>query len=258
VDPRFGYLAVVDSLVAGEVYLPSADLAPYLDVLDVAFCFELLQADWTAPALRRAITAATARDGPTGRVAWVLSNHDFARLPDRVGPANVRAAALLTLTLPGVAFIFQGDEIGMADGPGIDPPIDRYGRDRHRHPMCWDASLPHGGFTDGRPWLPAVVDVPGGGVAQQESDPDSILAFYRNVIAARRTMGAGIGFIDAETGVLAYRRGHEHAVVLNLGDGPRSLPVLGTVVCATHAARHPAGQPASTSIGPGEGVVVLT
>ena len=62
---------------------------------------------------------------------------------------------MLLLTLPGTAFIYQGDEIGLGDGPGGDPPYDRAGRDRFRHPMQWDAS-PRGGFTTGEPWLPAV------------------------------------------------------------------------------------------------------
>ncbi len=65
----------------------------------------------------------------------------------RVGADAVRAAAVLLLTLPGTVFVYQGDELGMADGAGADPPIDRFGRDRHRHPMQWDAS-PHGGFSD--------------------------------------------------------------------------------------------------------------
>ena len=50
----------------------------------------------------------------------------------------VRAAALLLLTLPGCAFVYQGEEIGMVDGPGGDPPLDRFGRDRFRHPMQWE------------------------------------------------------------------------------------------------------------------------
>ena len=57
-----------------------------------------------------------------GRVAWVLSNHDFPRLPPRRRSRSVRAAALLLLTLPGPVFVYQGDEIGMADGAGPEPP----------------------------------------------------------------------------------------------------------------------------------------
>ena len=87
----------------------------------------------------------------------MLSSHDFPRAATRLGPENAAAAALLLLTLPGPAFVYQGEEIGMVDGPGGDPPIDRAGRDGARHPMQWEAA-PHGGFTDpdAEPWLPAT------------------------------------------------------------------------------------------------------
>ena len=116
-----------ETLLVGEVYLPSAQLAPYLEHVDSAFAFELLHAPWEAGAIRAAIASALDAGGSEGRIAWVLSNHDFPRLPDRVGVRNTRAAALLALTLPGAVFVYQGDEIGMADGPGGDPPHDRAG-----------------------------------------------------------------------------------------------------------------------------------
>ena len=67
-----------------------------------------------------------------------MSNHDFGRLATRYGAENAGAAALLLLTLPGLPFLYQGDEIGMGEGPVV--PIDRAGRDRYRHPMQWDGS----------------------------------------------------------------------------------------------------------------------
>ncbi len=244
-----------DALLVGEVYLPSAQLAPYLQQLDVAFAFELLHAPWEAGALRRAIAGALDAAGDEHRIAWVLSNHDFPRLPDRVGARNTRAAALLALTLPGPVFVYQGDEIGMADGPGREPPDDRAGRDRHRHPMRWDDDARHGGFSDGEPWLPAI-EVAGGAVAAQARDPDSVLALYRDLIAARRALGDGLRFLDdTADGVLAYRRGPEHVVVLNVAGAPRPAPPAGTIVRATHAARLPAGAPAPARLGPGEGFV---
>src|SRR3954452_7083033 len=178
--------AVGYALLVGEVYLPSARQAPYLADLDVTFSFELFHAPWRAEAVRAALRASIALGD--GRAAWVLSNHDFPRLPDRVGPANARAAALLLLTLPGPAFVFQGDEIGMADGPGrAGEPDDRRGRDAHRHPMAWDGGRA-GGFTTGTPWLP-VVDPGGVNVAAQERDPQSLLHLYGDLIALR---GAGL------------------------------------------------------------------
>jgi alpha-glucosidase len=244
--------AGAQALLVGEVYLPAAGLAPYLEHLDVAFAFELLHASWDAGAVRAAIEAALDPAVAAGRVAWVLSNHDFSRLPDRVGPRNLRAAALLALTLPGPVFVYQGDEIGMADGPGREPPDDRAGRDRHRHPMRWDDGAPHGGFTNGEPWLPAI-DVDGGAVAAQARDADSVLALYRDLIGLRRRLGEGLAFVDAGDGVLAYRRGDDHLIALNLDDRPRPAPAAREIVRATHARRRPAGAPAPRRLAAGEG-----
>lgn len=246
-----------DALLVGEVYLPAAGLRPYLEHVDVAFSFDLMHAGWEVGALRAAIAAALDPAGPGGRVAWVLSNHDFSRLPDRVGAANARAAALLTLTLPGPAFIFQGDEIGMADGPGREPPDDRAGRDPHRHPMRWDDAAPAGGFTSGTPWLPAIA-VAGGGVAAQERDPGSTLMLYRDLVRLRRRLGPGLAFVEAADGVLAFLRGAEHLVALNTTAEPRPAPACGPVLRGTDARRLAPGAPAPAELLPGEGFVALT
>ena len=212
------------ALLVGEVYLPAAQLSPYLEHVDCAFAFELLHAPLGGRRVpgrdhRRARSGRGRRPGGLGAVQ--------PRLPAAARPCrarNARAAALLALTLPGAVFVYQGDEIGMADGPGGDPPHDRAGRDRHRHPMRWDDDAPHGGFTDAAatPWLPAI-EVEGGGVAQQASDPDSILCLYRDLIAARRALAPGLTFLDgAEAGVLAYRRGDRHVVAINMSDAPRA------------------------------------
>ena len=194
--------AAGDALLVGEVYLPAAAVTPYLDHLDAAFAFELFHAPWEASALREAI-ASTPHDGTA---AWVLSNHDFPRLPDRFGPENARAAAMLLLTLPGIAFVYQGEEIGQRDGPGAYPPYDRAGRDGHRHPMQWTAEPRTAGFTEGEPWL-APVNPRECNVAVQDGDPRSLLSLYRALIALRPRLGPGFELIDSEPGVVAYERG---------------------------------------------------
>jgi glycosidase len=175
--------AAGDAMLVGEVYLPAAQVTPYLEHLDLAFAFELFHAPWERA--RDAVETTQAALG-TGS-AWVLSNHDFPRVATRWGREHVREAAELLLTLPGTAFVYQGEEIGMADGPGATPPIDRAGRDGARHPMQWDRS-PSGGFTTGAPWLPAV-DPEERNVADQRDDPDSLLNLYRDLIARRRRHG---------------------------------------------------------------------
>ena len=231
-DPEIGQaLAVMraaagDALLVGEVYLPSELVTPYLDYLDTAFAFELYHSPWEAAALRGAIT----RSAAAGSLAWVLSNHDFSRLVTRYGPANAAAAALLLLTLPGMAFLYAGDEIGMPDGLAADPPFDRAGRDIHRNPMRWERG-PRAGFTTGRPWLP-VIDAPRVSVAEQREDPTSLLSLYRRLIALRPQLEPGLTMLDSDPTVVAYRRG-DHLVAINTGAEPAEPPPVGEVLVAT-------------------------
>ncbi len=216
--------AAGDALLVGEVYLPTSEYPRYLEPLDLVFGFELLFAPWDADRLRAAIGPAAQLE----RVAWVFSNHDFDRLASRFGPENLRAAAVLLLALPGSAFVYQGDELGLANGSGAEPPRDRAGRDRVRHPMQWDAE---GGFTTGTPWLP-LVDPEARSVAAQRGDPDSLLELYRRLLQLRRDLGTGFRLLDAEPGVVAFERGR-HTVAVNTGAEPRSAP-SGETLLATH------------------------
>jgi alpha-glucosidase len=237
--------AAGDKLLVGEVYLPTAELGPYLAYLDLCFCFELYHAPWQPQAVRDALRTALAEEAG-GRLAWVLSNHDFARLPTRVGPGNEAVAAMLLLTLPGCAFVYQGDELGMPDGPGGDPPLDRAGRDAYRHPMAWTAE-PKGGFTTGTPWLP-VVEPAARNVAAQAEDPRSLLSLYRRLIALRRELEGPVEFVDGTEDVLTYRRG-EHLVALSFADQPRAIPA-GEIVVASDPGATPG------TLAPRAGVVV--
>ena len=218
--------AVGEHLLVGEVYLPSAKWQPYLDHLDRAFAFELLHAPWDAARLGRAIEATSSRPG----AAWVLSNHDFGRLVTRFGPDNARSAALMLLTLPGPAFLYQGDEIGLADGPGGERIYDRAGRDRYRHPMQWNGS-PSGGFTSGDAWLPPV-DPEKTNVEAQREDPRSMLSLVRDLLTLRRLLGDGIELIEAGPAVLAYRRG-DHTIALNTTAERQLAPLDGDLVLET-------------------------
>jgi alpha-glucosidase len=238
--------AAGDALLVGEVYLPTAGLAPYLEHLDAAFVFEFLHAPLDAEALRAVIEPALALDRP----AWVISNHDFGRAATHFGPGNERLVALLLLTLPGPAFVYQGDEIGMVEGSGHDPPLDRFNRDRARHPMQWDASR-HGGFTTGEPWLPAV-DPATRNVAAQEVDRASLLWLYRDLLALRGELGGEARFLDAAPGTLAFRRGDEHVVALNCTREPRPAPAAGDLRLSTSGER---GGPAPETLDPSQGFI---
>jgi alpha-glucosidase len=235
--------AAGDAALVGEVYQPTSALGPYLEHVDVAFCFELMHCPWDAGRLRAVLTEALARPG----MAWVLSNHDFRRLASRWGPANARAGALLLLTLPGAAFLYQGDELGTLDGPGARPPLDRAGRDPYRHPMAW-APGPGAGFSDGRPWLPPA-EPPEGSVAEQDADPGSTLAFSRALIRLRRELRGPAELLDGAPGVLALRRG-AHLIAVNTAPEDRPSPRLGAVCLLTGPAALCAGR-----LAPGGGVV---
>jgi alpha-glucosidase len=217
--------AAGDAFLVGEVYLPASELDPYLEQLDAAFAFELMFSEWSAEAV------ASALDRARGGLAWTLSNHDFSRLATRLGEHNVRLAATLQLTLPGPAFIYQGDELGLGDGPGGDPPHDDQGRDPARHAMQWEPGR-LGGFTTGDPWLPPV-DPDLRNAADQRHDTGSILSLYKRLIALRRALGPELEVLDADEDLVAYRRGR-HAVVLNFGDAQRPAPVHGAGVFQTH------------------------
>ena len=109
------------------------------------------------------------------------------------------------MTLPGAAFIYQGDELGLPNGPGHEPPYDRAGRDRLRHPMQWDASSA-GGFTTGEPWLP-LIDPAERNVEAQRAEPGSLLNHYRRLIAARRELGSAFRILDSPPGNPLVRAG---------------------------------------------------
>ncbi len=209
--------AVADRFLVGEVYLPTAELGPYLGALDAAFSFDALFAGGDADRLRAAIAAGLGQP----KIGWVLSNHDFSRLATRAGPGNARACALLLLSLPGPAFMLAGDEVGMGNSQPTGEPLDRYGRDGYRMPMRWDDS-PHAGFTTGTPWL-ATTGAQAPSVADQATDADSTLSLFRRTIALRASLGGPAALVESAPGTVVVARG-DHLIAINLGDEPRSAP----------------------------------
>ena len=144
--------AAGDALLVGEVFLPAQHQSRYLDHLDAVFSFEFFHAPWDAPAISSAIGNAAALRNSSGGAgtAWVLSNHDFPRLATRAGARNVRAAAVLLMTLPGPAFIYRRGDRPATDAAEDPHRYDRFGRDAHRRPVQWsarrrDGRLHHGG-----------------------------------------------------------------------------------------------------------------
>jgi alpha-amylase len=146
-----------------------------------------------------------------------LTNHDQTRLATVLGnhAGKLRNAAAVLLTLPGMPFLYYGEEAGLQNGPTSAD-------ESKRTPMPWNAS---GGFTSGTPWLPYAPGLAANNVASQTNDPGSLLAYYRNWIAARkRSAGLRKGdFTPLDTGaqILAFIRnsGDERVLVVhNLSD----------------------------------------
>ncbi len=253
-----------------EAWAPTAErLALYVrpDELHQAFNFQFLNAPWQSDALRSVIDASLAATASVGApTTWVLSNHDVVRHTTRLGGslARARAATLLMLALPGSAYLYQGEELGLPEvtdlpdevrqdpaffrggratgavGPGTDTESAPDGvaaggqdgfRDGCRVPLPWSGELPPYGFGPGGSWLPQPADWGGLTVAAQTGDPASTLELYRAALELRRRLpGLGDGpmsWAPAPDGVLAFTRPGLLCTVNTLGHDV-GLPAPGT------------------------------
>jgi maltose alpha-D-glucosyltransferase/alpha-amylase len=130
--------------------------------------------------------AATKRQG---FIAIPTGNHDTVpRIGDGKDPRELAVAYAFLLTMPGVPFIYYGDEIGMRSAVGLPSKEGGFGRTGARTPMQWDAS-PDAGFSTapaGRLYLPVDPAPDRPTVAAQEGDPASTLNTVRALIALRQ------------------------------------------------------------------------
>ncbi|MBW3638542.1 MAG: alpha-amylase [Actinobacteria bacterium] len=241
-----------DRMMVGEVFLLDArKAARYVGPsrLQQAFNFSVAKADWGAQALREVVDRGLALfDPPT----WVLSNHDLPRHTTRFGGGETGrrravAATALLLALPGSTYLYQGEELGLEDGDvpaeaRQDPIALRSGlpgRDGCRTPMPWVAQDVGHGFTTGRPWLPFGADASERAVDVQRRDETAMLATYRQLLVARRTLrphlGNAVTWLDPAPDVLALRREGGLVCVLNTSERPVEVPCSGDVLVATQA-----------------------
>jgi len=129
---------------------------------------------------------------------------------------RARAAALLLFSLPGVSFIYEGQELGLEE---VDVPDDarqdpifhrtggaRKGRDGCRVPLPWTAEPPTFGFTDGRPWLPMPDGWASDSVEAQERDPGSTLSLFRSALRLR-PRGGQLSWRESPRGTMIFDRG---------------------------------------------------
>jgi alpha-glucosidase len=199
------------------------------DELHLTFNFRLVEAPWSTESFQTAIdNSLTAMAEVGAPCTWVLSNHDVIRHTTRygggpVGHARGRAAALVQLSLPGAAYLYNGDELGLEN---VNLPD---GRDGARVPMPWGGTEPPFGFGAGvQSWLPAPPEWAAVTVEAQLDDEGSTLSLYRHALRLRRQLpelhGSAFSWQRAPQGCLAYRRGANLVVALNAGDVPVELP----------------------------------
>lgn len=260
-------------IAVAEAWVHPTRRASYANAegLGQAFNFDLVEADFNARDFRRVIEenlreASAAKTSST----WVLSNHDVLRHATRYGlPAEpdrrlrerarqswlrssgasprpeaarglrrARAATLLMLALPGSAYLYQGEELGLPEVAGLpdaarsDPTFRRSagadpGRDGCRVPLPWTASAPYFGFSTAASHLPQPDWFSGFSVEAEAEDPASTLNLYRRALELRRELRtseelAWIG--DPDPAVIHFARPNGWHCITNFGTGPVPLP----------------------------------
>jgi alpha-glucosidase len=264
-----------DRVLVAEAWVPSLErLALYVrpDELDQAFNFSYLLSPWRAKDVRDVITdSMEAMDAVGAPTTWVLSNHDVIRHATRFGyPAGsdlpkgigaddpqpdaalglrrARAATLLMLALPGSAYLYQGEELGlpedttMPDDVRQDPTWLRSGhtqrgRDGCRVPIPWVADAPSCGFGPGPlTWLPQPDGWGDHALDRQVGAPGSTYELYRTALRERSASRLGVGSLTWVDGygddVVAFANGRT-LVVANLGEEPVGLPSDVRVIVAS-------------------------
>lgn len=229
-----------DRILVAEAWVsPEQGIAKYVrpDEMNQSFNFDFLCCEWKAADLRHVITdSLAAMDEVGATTTWVLSNHDVVRAASRMGlsktgkgPNGIRAfeeqpdpvlalrrakaAHALMLALPGSAYVYQGEELGLPehtmlpDAVRQDPAFFRTqqaeaGRDGCRVPLPWEASAPGFGFSPGgQTWLPQPASWADLAVDRQLADGNSHLSWYTHMLVLRRSLGLAEGGLFDVTGL---------------------------------------------------------
>jgi alpha-glucosidase len=258
-----------DRALIGELWIPAPERFTHYfraDELHSAFNFPYLCSAWDAAELRSVINATIKIHAPVDAPpTWVLSNHDVDRHVSRyaradtsfamdrrehgrpldidLGTRRARAAALLTLALPGAVYIYQGDELGLWEVEDIpaelrqDPIWHRTdgsdpGRDGCRVPLPWSGNAAPFGFSPAdaaaQPWLPQPANWSALTVETQAGDPRSMLELYRAALRIRHEepdLGDGpMRWTPTDEAVLDFVRGESLRCIANLSATPIELP----------------------------------
>ncbi len=254
------------TVMVAEAWLPSWErMSRYLRPGEYhqAFDFLFLQSPWDPDEMRRAVSEALSHSASVGSIpTWVLSNHDVVRhatrfalpndvdarewlldgdrslLDERRGLRRARAASLLMLALPGSAYLYQGEELGLPEVHDLpsevlqDPVWEdsghtHKGRDGCRVPLPWARTGASLGFGSNGPWLPQPPWWDDLSVEAQDGVDGSTLELYRRALGLRRHHLRGsdrLEWVDVAPGVLAFTRANGFACWVNFGDGTVAMP----------------------------------
>ena len=260
-----------DAFTVGEVFnMKEGELA---DLIGAHMLSEGEHGWYDAPPVdfkewRKAISDSQLRVQTCGLEANIIENHDEPRgvsrfLPDYAqNPAGTKMLGTVSILLRGIPFIYQGQEIGMQNAVWNSVEeyndintIDQYhtarnagltdkealkacsklSRDNARTPVQWN-DQENAGFTAGTPWLKVNDNYKEINMADQDQDPDSILNYYRRLIALRKsptykevfTYGKFLPAYQDTEDVMAYYRKDEHTRILvaaNFGKESVELPL---------------------------------
>ncbi len=248
-----------DKMAVVEAWVPPERASRYVapDTLHQIFGFDFLVVEWNASKMRdvvqRAIDAVSVVGAPP---TWALSNHDSPRVVTRLGDgesglARARAMALVAHALPGSIYVYQGEELGLADVEIPDSarqdPVwfrsagQQKGRDGGRVPLPWSGVEPPYGFTDRHDvplWLPQPDGWEKSTIESEDIDPLSTLNLYRASLALRRShpgfAADDFEFVDIDDAeMLAFRRGADVVVLANTSSRWIRAPYSGLVLLAS-------------------------
>ncbi|EWT00445.1 alpha-amylase [Intrasporangium oryzae NRRL B-24470] len=271
-----------DRILCAEAWVePQSRAVRYVrpDEMHQAFNFDFLGSAWEADHLTAVIRSSLAAADSVGAPStWVLSNHDVVRhasrlgfppgtkrmngisagdpQPDReLGLKRARAATTLMLSLPGGAYIYQGEELGLPDSTDMpaefrqDPTFARtqgeeIGRDGCRVPLPWVKDAPSLGFGPGdAAWLPQPAVYGEYALDQQVGVEGSTLELYRALLRLRRELSLG-------TGSLTFVEGYGADVVALTNAGPQRDRLLVVANLGEDAVTLPEGAEVLASSGP--------
>jgi alpha-glucosidase len=231
-----------DAVLIGETYTSNRDelkeyYGDHTDEIQLPMDFMFCEVNELSPSEFRTQIANAESTG--GWPVYVIGNHDMARSYNRYGDGKhndqiAKVMAGMYLTLRGTPVMYYGEELGMENNDPVrkedvkDPigiagwPKEK-GRDGERTPMQWNDS-PNAGFSQAAPWLPVPASYKTHNVASELKDPNSVLQFYKRLLALRHHEpalldGDYIALNQDDPNVLSYlRRDGNDAilVVLNM------------------------------------------